>query len=98
MMRDLGDRVGTVVSRMAHIECPRTRSAVVVFEDLLDEHTDVGGLAMNIERLSSEIDDRMIGQRAQLEQFAIDLRRVDLSARAQVFLDAYSRRRRTATP
>lgn len=97
-MRELGDRVGTVVSRMAHIECPRTRSAVVVFEDMLDEQVDVGGLVTNLERLSVDIDDRMIGQRAQLEQFAIDLRKVDLTARMQVFRDAYSRRRRTAMP
>lgn len=94
-MRELGDSVGSVTSRMAHSECPRTRSALVVFEDGLEDN-DLDGLVVNLQRLCIDIDERMVGQRAQLEQFATDLRKVDDRARVQVFRDAYAQRRRTA--
>lgn len=95
MMRELGERTGLVTARMAQVECPRTRSALVVFEDLLTDDDDVHTLVTHMEQLCHGIDERMVGQRAQLAQFATDLRRNCRGARVAVFRDAYHARRRT---
>jgi hypothetical protein len=93
-MQEIGDRVGSVVTRLARIECPRTRSALVVFDDGLADEQNVSALVHHLERLCGELDEDQIGQRAQLEQFTADLRRMHEANGVRAFRLAYAQRRK----
>ncbi|HEY0976785.1 MAG TPA: hypothetical protein VGE21_04895 [Flavobacteriales bacterium] len=93
VIKQLGEQVAAVVLRACEVPCPHTRSAIIVFEDVLQDEQDLRSLVAHLHRLHDSMDARLVGQRAQLEQFTADLRALAPELDAAPFRSAYSQRR-----